>query len=143
MRKIYAKAKTLLVLLLAALFVCARVQAAVIINEVMYGNKDSTKNEFIELYNTGSSAVVLDKYKLTKKTASGSESNLVSNTKFLGSISPHGYFVISYPDYKDVFKADLAYSGSSYSIAADNSVLLYDATGKLIDAVGYGKATFF
>ena len=141
------KLKTLVnissVLLLAALFIFTRVQAAVVINEVMYGNKDSTKNEFVELYNNGNSPIVLDKYKLTKKTASGSESYLVSSSKFLGTILPHGYFIIAYPDYVKNINADLAYSGSSYSIAADNSILLYDSSGKLVDAVGYGKATFF
>lgn len=128
---------------LVVFFIFSFANAEVIINEVMTENKDSSKNEFIELYNTGHEPVTLNGYKLTKKTASGNESNLVSSSKFLGTITPKGYFLIAHPDYVEKISASLAYSGASYSIASNNSILLYDNSGKIIDLVGYGEATTF
>ena len=115
----------------------------VIINEIMTGQTGAVKNEFIELYNTTNNPVILDGFKLTKKTKSGAESNLVSAVKFIGTIPAHGYFLISPPEYKDTIKADLAYSGSTFYIADDNTILLYDKNGILLDKVGYGQATDF
>ena len=104
----------------------------------MIGQTNFTKNEFVELYNQSDQEIILNNFKLTKKTASGAESNLVSSGKFIGTIAPHGYFVIAYPDYKEVIGADLAYSGISYSIADNNTVLLYDKSGILLDEVSFG-----
>ncbi len=134
------KYQAILFLLILLFFVFNLVEAKIIINEIMTENEDSTKNEFIELYNTGNEEVILDGYKLTKKTKSGNESNLLASSKFFGEIPAEGYFLIAHPDYKEKIDADIAYSGSSYSIADDNSVLLYDSEGKVADLVGYGSA---
>ena len=111
----------------------------VVINEIMTGQTGATKNEFIELYNPTKNDINLDGYKLTKKTKSGTESNLVSSSKFIGIIPTGGYFLITHPDYKDTINADLAYSGSSYSIASNNTIILYDTEDNIIDKVGYGE----
>ncbi len=116
---------------------------SVVINEIMTADQNSTKNEFIELYNQGSQDVDLAGFRLVKKTASGSESTLVSSAKFVGIIKSHGYFVIAYPDFKNSVETDLVYSSASYSIADDNTVLLYDENGEMIDKVGYGGASDF
>lgn len=134
------KYQAILFLLILLFFVFHWVEAKIVINEIMTENENSTKNEFVELYNTGGETVILDGYELTKKTKSGKESNLLASTKFFGEISARKYFLIAHPDYKDTIKADIEYSGSSYSIADDNSVLLYDAEGELLDLVGYGSA---
>lgn len=134
---------TTLSVFLAAFFSMQNADAKIVINEIMIGDANSSKNEFIELYNDGESAVSLDRYKLAKKTASGSEGNLVSSAKFSGIIPAKGYFVIAHPDYSDEIKADLSYSGASYSIAENNTVLLYDNAGNILDLVGYGTVSVF
>lgn len=116
---------------------------SVVINEIQYGDKSSATDEFIELYNPGDTPVVLDKYKLTKKTSTGTESNLVSSAKFSGTIAARGYFVIAPPAYASSIQADLAYSGATYSLADNNTVLLYDNKNNLLDTVGWGSAKDF
>ncbi|MCG2809640.1 MAG: lamin tail domain-containing protein [Candidatus Portnoybacteria bacterium] len=111
----------------------------VVINEIMVGQTGAAKNEFIELYNSTENNIDLTEYKLKKKTKSGAESNLVSSSKFIGIIPARGYFLIAHPDYKNTINADLAYSGSSYSIASDNTIILYNKEDTVVDKVGYGE----
>ncbi|MDQ1283849.1 MAG: hypothetical protein QG620_197 [Patescibacteria group bacterium] len=111
-----------------------------IINEVMVEKEDESRYEFIELYNLSNLDISLSDYKLTKKASTGTESSLISSSKFSGTIRAHDYFLIAHPDYKTAFFADLAYSGSSYSISTNNTVILYDNNEKVIDKIGFGIA---
>jgi hypothetical protein len=128
----------------AAKFAQAETTPHIIINEIQASGASSS-DEFIELFNPTDSPIVLDGYKLNKKTKSGSESTLLSSTtatKFLGTIPAHGYFLIAHPNYDDALPADLLYASSS-GVANDNTVLLYDKNGVLLDKVGFGAASDF
>jgi hypothetical protein len=99
----------------AAKFARATDTSHVIINEIQTAGA-SSNDEFVELFNPTDTPVILDGFKLGKKTKSGSESTLLSSatsTKFLGIIPAHGYFLIAHPDYKGSLPADLAYSSST------------------------------
>jgi len=111
----------------------------VVINEIMIGQTGAARNEFIELYNPTGNNIDLTGYKLKKKIKSGSENNLVSSSKFVGIIPAYGYFLITHPNYKDIINADLPYSGSSYYISSNNTIILYDQEDNVIDKVGYGE----
>ena len=112
----------------------------IVINEILVGSEGAAKQEFIELYNASGQEIDLTDYSLKKKTQSGTESNLVSRSKFIGMIPAEGFFVITHPDYESEFIADLVYSGASYSISNNNTVVLYNADGEIVDLVGYGEA---
>jgi|GEM_PF-2213806 hypothetical protein len=121
----------------------------ILINEVQITGK-TTKDEFVELYNPNDADINLKGFALKKKTSSGAESNLASAAAFSGTIPALGYFLIipqtngeCVKNYKDLATADLCYSGKTFSIAADNTVLLYDNNGGLQDKVGFGKAKDF
>ncbi|MBU4374902.1 lamin tail domain-containing protein [Patescibacteria group bacterium] len=139
----------LILLLIGAGFFCWQnkeikaVSSTIVISEIMIGQTGAAKNEFIELYNSTNNNIDLTGYGLKKKTGSGNESNLVSSSKFLGAIPPNGYFLIAYPAYQGEINADLAYSGSSYSISSDNTIILYDSNGNIIDKVGFGDVVDF
>lgn len=118
-----------------------------LITEIQTAGATDPKDEFIEIYNPASSAVDLTGYYLTKETSSGNESDLVSHLKFSGSIAASGYFLIvpwgncnGSPTYTGSATPDLCYSSSGYSIASDNTILLYDSKHNLVDKVGYGNA---
>jgi hypothetical protein len=123
----------------AAKFARANSISHIIINEIQPAG--SSKDEFVELFNPTDTSIDMNGYKLTKKTKTGAESMLLSPSKFLGVIPAHEYFLIAHPDYKDAISADLVYSGSTYYITDDNTVLLYGKDGTLADKVGYGLAT--
>ncbi len=112
-----------------------------IISEIQTGGgTGKSTEEFIELYNPTDLEINLSGYKLTKKTSTGTESNLISSSKFSGILSSRKYFLIAHSDYRDTVSADLPYSGSSYSISSNNTILLYDASAVLVDKVGFGTA---
>ncbi|MSU54419.1 MAG: lamin tail domain-containing protein [Candidatus Staskawiczbacteria bacterium] len=111
----------------------------ILINELQ-ADGQTTKDEFIKLYNPHDVAVDLAGFALTKKTASGTESNLVSSGAFSGIIEPTGYFLIAPQDNEDGTKnymgvalPDLRYSGSSFSFTIGNTIFLYSADGQLLD----------
>jgi len=118
------------------------VETGVVINEIMVGSTTDTKMEFIELYNNSDADINLTDYSLKKKNSTGAESNLVAKSSFTGNILAHNYFLITPPEHVEYFNAELVYSGASYSITADNTVLLYK-NDVLVDKVGYGTAFDF
>jgi hypothetical protein len=112
----------------------------IIINQVMSGQDENAKNEFIELYNQNDSAVNLKNYSLKKKTISGTESILVSNKKFVGIIPPKSYFLISSPVFGPNIKSDLNYSNSN-SLSPNNTLILYDADKNISDQILFSDLT--
>jgi len=119
------------------------ISSSIVISQIMVGQSGAADNEFIELYNTTGQDINLTGFSLKKKTQTGAESNLVSTSKFMGIIPANGFFLIAHPNYKTAINGDLAYSGSSYYISANNTILLYDASNNMIDKVGYGTAQDF
>ena len=118
-----------------------------LINEIQISGQ-TAKDEFIELFNPNEVEIDLAGFALKKKTSGGTESNLVSSSSFNGKIAPLGYFLIApepedaeTPTYTGSEIPDLYYSGKSYSIAQDNTVLLYDKNEALLDKAGYGEAS--
>lgn len=115
----------------------------IIISEIQtYGQ--TSKDEFIRLYNPTQSAIDISSWKLTKKTSSGSESNLVSSFEDNTEIPAQSYFLITHKtDYQGTENANATYSGASYSIANNNTVILKNSEDMTIDKVGFGEATDF
>ena len=143
---VFCLVKIIIILAIAgAGFFCTQKAWAVehiVISEVQIGGA-TANDEFIELYNPTGQDINLAGFSLKKKTQTGAESNLVSSARFSGVIPAYGFFLIAHPNYKTAINADLAYSGASYYISADNSILLYDMSGNLLDKVGYGEASDF
>ncbi|GEM_PF-1338761 len=110
----------------------------IVINEVVIGDETSSKNDFIELYNFSQKKIDLDRFSLKKKTKGGTKSNIVSSKKFFGKIGPGDFFVIKNKNYIGEIKSDLEFSGTSYSIAKDNRIYLYNGEEQLVDFVYWG-----
>ena len=111
-----------------------------VISEILFGTKDSAKEEFVEFYNPNGFAVELSGWELRKKTENGNDSVLVSSQKFSGAIRPKSYFLISHPDFSEKFGADLVWSSKSYAVSENNAIYLLDDFGRQIDLVGCGSA---
>jgi endonuclease G len=111
----------------------------IVISEVQIAGVTAS-DEFVELYNPTSNDVSLNGWRLTRKTDTGSESNLVSSLS--GTIKAHGYFLVTpQSGYTGSVAADETYSVAGSPIAANGTVLIYsDAGTTLIDKVGFGSA---
>ena len=113
----------------------------IVISEVEIRTLANADDEFIELYNPTDSNISFSGWRLTKKTAGGTQSNLIASMS--GAIVSHGFFLIASNVYTGSAAADRSYASSS-AIAANNAVLLYsDAGVTLVDKVGIGGASDF
>lgn len=117
--------------------------AHIVISEILAGVDGNADHEFIELYNPTADPVDLTGWELRKRSSSGSESNLVDNGKFAGTIPAHGYFLIASPAYTGAPGADLLYSVTSATLAyTSNSVVLYGgdhASAPVVDEVSWSE----
>lgn len=96
-------------------------------------------NDYVKLYNGGSTAADIGGWKLRKRSQSGTEYSL--RTFPQESIIPaRAYFV--WANSEDGFAASLGADASSTgTLAADNSVAILDADGNVIDALAWGTGT--
>ncbi len=116
----------------------------VMITEVLLGTSTSTREEYVEIFNNGTTPISLKGFALKKMTKSGTESNLAA-AKSLDAytIAPQSFFVIAHTDFTDTLHADAPFSGKSFTIAENSTITLYDNEKKIIDRVGFGAATVF
>ncbi len=131
---IYLNKKHCLILLIVFFVFYHKVDANVVINEIEIL---PTTNRFIELYNSGTSAVSLTGWYIQRKTATGSEfSSLISKTYFEGkSIEAGGYFLIS----KSLLdNSNIIYDG--LTITESNTIQIKNANQEVVDKVSWGDS---
>jgi uncharacterized protein len=132
--------------------------STLVVNEVYGGGGNSGatyKNDFIELYNSGPTAVDLTGYKLQYTSTAGtypalnltSSGDNTSNSFITGTIQPGAFYLVQEdagnggttnlpsPDYTDPTPIGIA--------AAGGKVRLVDAAFNVVDRVGWGGADDF
>ncbi len=114
----------------------------VVIAQIQTRTTANTQDEFVELFNPTNGALTIDGFKLTRKTAGGTEHTLVASMS--GVIPARSSLLVAHPNYSGVVTKDVTYSSTSSAtgnIAVDNRVTLYDISNGVIDEVGMGNAT--
>jgi len=93
---------------------------------------------FIELYNPNDSSLSLTNWYIQRKTETATSwSSLVSSTKFEGkTIQPRSYFLIA----KTNENADIIFD---LTLTENNSLVLKNPNGEMVDKVGWGNAQDF
>lgn len=112
----------------------------VVIREVQLAGATTT-DEFIELFNPTSVDVNLEGWRLVKRTATGTQSNLLTTFPAVTLVS-NQHFLIAHPSgYTGTVAADATYSTTT-SLAENNSVVLFSDAGQtMVDLVGFGTAS--
>ena len=130
------------IVILGGFLFISPISAKVLISKIQVSGV-STTDEFIELYNYASSSANLTNWSLTKQTAGGTQSKLISSFPSSAIISPFSYFLVAHRDYSPINSvlSDLSYSNASYSLAANNSLLLANSDGEMIDEVSWGSVS--
>ncbi|MDD3480961.1 MAG: lamin tail domain-containing protein [Patescibacteria group bacterium] len=120
-------------------------QNGVVINSFRISG-ESSKDEFVEVLNTGGTEINLTGWRLSKMTASGSKSNLLTAFPDI-RLAPGKKITIAHPDSSTAYDLDYATTTGtlpSASIAEDNTIILYSDNGKtVVDMVGFGTAKTF
>lgn len=113
----------------------------VMISEIKIAGSTSAMDEFVEFYNPTDSDINLNNWKLNKKNSdSNTEYYLVDPLS--GTIVAHGYFLITHSNYIGSVLPDITYSSTSryHYISENNTIILRNNNGTLIDTVGMGTA---
>jgi hypothetical protein len=124
-----------------AVFTCADapVDSAVRVNEFSTGTTGSGGDEFVELFNAGSTAADVGGFKLVYRAGSGTSDVLLATIPAGTTIGAHGFYLFGGSSYAGAKKADQAFSPGL--AASAGGIGVRDAAGKLTDSVGYGTAT--
>jgi hypothetical protein len=107
----------------------------VVISEVQTATAASASQEFIELYNPAGAAVALTNWSISYKSATGSDSSWVKHATLSGSIPADGFYLVAPKTYLSNADADW----SATLAASGGTIRLGDASGKVIDQLGYGE----
>lgn len=112
-------------------------RAEVFLSEVQIAGS-TVNDEFIELYNSGDAAVDLTGYYIKKKTSTGSENNFIVAGRFEGAvISSGGYLLLAREkEYAGTVAPDIFWP-ASYSLASNNSLILYRGSQTDKDEAGW------
>ena len=109
-----------------------------LIAEVMIGGVSST-NDLIKIFNPSSETVDIQGWKLRKKASTGGDQSIRVFPDG-SSIAGESYFIWanSGGGFSESIGADVS---STATLAAGNSVALFDASGTIMDAVAWGSGT--
>jgi len=111
--------------------------AAVVINEIDYDQPGTDTAEFIELFNSGSSSILLDNYLID--LINGTTSSAYRSIDLSGfSIGANDYFVVCGGSASTVANCDFNFTttNSWAQNGAPDAIALYD-NGSLIDSISY------
>lgn len=114
----------------------------IIISQVQVSGNSST-DEFIELYNPTPKDIDLFDYKIQKKSSSGASYNIVSSIPEKSIIKAFSYYLVAHENFslKEIIKPDFVYT--NYSLANNNSIVLYNSDNNIVDVVGFGDCSYF
>lgn len=116
----------------------------IVVNEVLTEGTGGFNREFIELYNPSTCDVVIEGFKLSYKSASGTPAQGTSIHTFASAttIKGKGYYVVGTPEYTGKKDTTFSATGTGNGYLSNNGqVALFDAAGAKMDGIGYGTLT--
>ena len=108
------------------------------VNEFSTGVTSAATNEFVELYNAGTTAVDVGGYKVVYRSATGSSDTTLATLPTGTSLAPGAFYLLGGSGYAGSVPDDQSFGTSIASTGG--SLGVKTATGTLTDAVAYGTA---
>jgi Lamin Tail Domain len=112
-------------------------QSRMVISQVQISGQSAT-DEFVEIFNAGDTAADLTGWKLRKKAQSESSDPLNLVSSMSGVLAPKKYLLVAHQNYQGATQEDVTYSTNS--VAENNTVILENSEGVVVDKVGFGQA---
>jgi lamin tail-like protein/collagen triple helix repeat protein len=113
--------------------------AEIRVNELMTGSTGAASNEFVELFNAGSSAADVGGFKVAYRSSAGTSDITLVTIPAGTSIPAGGFYLLGGSGYLGSHTADQSFSASLASTGG--GIAVRDATGGILDSVGYGDTT--
>jgi hypothetical protein len=108
------------------------------INEFMTGTTGSAADEFVEIVNVGSAAADLSGYKLVYRSGSGTSDVSLATIPSGTTLAAGGFYLFGGSAYAGSPPPDQSFSTGLASTAG--GLALRDASGTIVDSLGYGNA---
>jgi hypothetical protein len=105
---------------------------------VQTGTTGSAADEFVELSNTGSAAVDLGGWKVVYRSASGTSDTTLATIATGTTLAAGGFYLLGGSAYAGGTAPDQSFSAGL--AATGGGVGIRDASGTLVDSVGWGTA---
>jgi Lamin Tail Domain len=109
------------------------------VNEFMTGSTGAASNEFVELVNVGSAAANVGGFKVAYRSAAGTSDTTLATIPDGTTIAAGGFYLLAGSGYLGLHAPDQTFSASL--AATGGGLAVRDATGTILDSVGYGEAT--
>lgn len=110
-----------------------------VIEEFLVGHDKAEQQEYVTIKNISNEKIKLDGFYLIRLSSSGSSSNLYVFSKTANFyLESKATLKIANPGYS-LGAYDLRYSNSSSIISYNDTILIKDNTGKVLDLVGFGN----
>ena len=113
--------------------------AQIRVNELMTGSTGAASNEFVELFNAGSSAADVGGFKVAYRSSAGTSDITLVTIPAGTTIPAGGFYLLGGSGYLGTHAADQSFSTSLASTGG--GIAVRDATGAILDSVGYGDTT--
>jgi hypothetical protein len=124
-----------------AVFTCVEAvgAASIRVNEFSTGTSASATDEFVEIVNTGASSDDVGGYKLAYRSGAGASDVTLATIPPGTTLAPGAFYLFGGNGYAGATTANQSFSQAL--AASAGGIGLRDATGTLVDSVGYGTAT--
>jgi hypothetical protein len=109
------------------------------VNELSTGTTGSAADEFVELYNPGSSALDVSGWKVVYRSAAGTSDTTLATIPAGTTIAAGGFYLLGGSAYAGTAAADQSFSAGL--AGTGGGVGIRDTNGTLVDGVGWGTAT--
>jgi uncharacterized protein len=114
-------------------------EPSVRINEVETGTPTSAADEFIEVVNSGTADADLGGWKVVYRSAAGTSDTTLTTIPTGTTLAPGAFYLVGGSAYAGSATPDRSFSAGL--AATGGGAGLRDATGELVDSVGWGTAT--
>ena len=124
-----------------AVFTCkiAPIESAVRVNEFSTGTASAATDEFVELFNAGTTPADVGGFRLVYRSGSGTTDVGLATIPSGTMLAPGAFYLFGGSGYAGAKRADQAFSPALAATAG--GLGLRDPSGGLVDSVGYGAAT--
>jgi Lamin Tail Domain/Collagen triple helix repeat (20 copies) len=109
------------------------------VNEFMTGSTGAASNEFVELVNVGASAADISGFRVAYRSSAGTSDITLATVPTGTTLAAGGFYLLGGSGYLGSHAPDQTFSASL--AAGGGGLAVRDATGTILDSVGYGDAT--
>jgi hypothetical protein len=109
------------------------------VNELATGTSVGAADEFVELFNAGTTAVDVSGWKVVYRSAAGTSDTTIATIPAGTSIPAGGFYLLGGSGYAGAAVPDQPFATGL--AAAGGGIGVRDTAGALVDSVGWGTAT--